>query len=263
MAPLVLMTDFGTKDGNVGVMKGVILNIFSQAQIVDLSHNISPQNVREAALILARTYRFFPPETTFVIVVDPGVGTARRPIAARIGDYRFVLPDNGILTPLLDLAKEQALACQVVYLNKPDYWLETVSNVFHGRDIFAPVGAHLAAGVDIKNLGDIIDDPVKIRFPEPVPTAHGLLGEVIHIDHFGNISTNIRKHHLGDQRTVTVHLRGHSIPGMYNTFGEKEPGELMALLGSTDYLIVSEVNGSAAGRTDAALGDPVEVFFQG
>jgi S-adenosylmethionine hydrolase len=261
MPLIALLTDFGMKDGNVGVMKGVIQNIFHQAQIIDISHNISPQDVREAALVLLRTYRFFPAQTVFVVVVDPGVGTARRPIAAQLGDYRFVLPDNGILTPFLEQAAEENLPIQIIHLNQPAYWLTNISHVFHGRDIFAPVGAHLAAGVPMDKLGDMINDPVTIHFPKPTVTDRGLLGEVIHIDHFGNISTNILKNHLSGCTKLTVRLRGVSIPGLFHTFGDRPSGELIALLGSTDYLIVSQVNGSAASQIQAEIGDPVDVII--
>lgn len=261
MPPIVLLTDFGIKDGNVGVMKGVIHNILPDAQIIDLSHSIRPQNIREASLILTRTYRYFPAQTVFVIVVDPGVGTARRPIAVEMYGYHFVLPDNGLLAPLLEQARQEQQPYTIVNLNNPQYWLENISNVFHGRDIFAPVGAHLAAGTALIELGDIIDDPVEIQFAKPAFTPDGLLGEVIHIDHFGNISTNILKKHLGERTRLTVRLRGLEIPGLFKTFGEQPPGELIALLGSTDYLIISEVNGSAAERLQAQPGDPVEVVF--
>jgi S-adenosylmethionine hydrolase len=243
-------------------MKGVITGIFPQATIIDLSHGISPQNVLEAALILTRTYHFFPANTVFIIVVDPGVGTKRRPLAARIGDYYFVLPDNGILSPLLVEAEQTGSPVEVIHLNEPNFWLAKVSNVFHGRDIFAPIGAHLAAGRNLSDLGTPIKDPMRIEMPAPAITKDGLVSQVIHIDNFGNISTSAQKHHLQGHKRLVVTVRGIQVAGLYKTFGDLPAGELMALLGSTDYLIISEVNGNAARRIGTVVGDPVTIKFQ-
>ncbi len=153
MAIITLMTDFGIKDGNVGVMKGVIWEISPQAQISDLSHMIGAQNVREASLILSRSALFFPKRTVHVVVVDPGVGTARLPMAAKIGDWFYVGPDNGTITLLLDRAEKENWPCKFIQLDQTKYWLPNVSYVFHGRDIFSPVAAHLANGVSLSDLG--------------------------------------------------------------------------------------------------------------
>ena len=152
MAIITLMTDFGMKDGNVGVMKGVIWGICPQAQISDLSHMIGAQNVREASLILSRSAPYFPKGTVHVVVVDPGVGTARRPMTAQIGDWFYVGPDNGTITLLLERAKKEGWPCKFVQLDQTKYWLPNVSYVFHGRDIFSPVAAHLANGVLSRTL---------------------------------------------------------------------------------------------------------------
>lgn len=258
---ITLMTDFGLKDGNVGVMKGVIWGIAPRVQIADLSHLITPQNVPEAALIIARSAPYFPPGSVHVVVVDPGVGTERRPIAAQIGDQRFVCPDNGTLTLLFENAERNQRAFQVIELDRREYWLPQVSHVFHGRDIFAPAAAHLAKGVALADLGSPVQDPVRLNLPQPVPVAGGLCGEIIHADHFGNLSTNIRYEHLGQAPAARVSLCGVEIHGMVRTFGEREPGELVALYGSTGNLIVSVVNGSAAARLNAHVGDRVEVFI--
>jgi hypothetical protein len=255
------MTDFGIKDGNVGVMKGVILGMAPNAQIVDLSHTISPQNVGEAALVLARSAPYFPAGSIHVVVVDPGVGTERRHIAARLGEQNYVCPDNGILTPLLERAETEGWHVEIVHTNKPEFWLPKVSHVFHGRDIFSPLAAHLANGVPLQVLGTPIHDPVRLSLPRPQRTASGWRGEVIHIDHFGNISTNVRIEHLGELPPgIEVHLCGVKIQGMVRTFGEKPHGELVALYGSTGNLIVSVVNGNAAQRLNAKVGDSVEVL---
>lgn len=258
MSIITLMTDFGIKDGNVGVMKGVIWQIAPDAQIADLSHMIGPQNVPEAALILGRSAPYFPPGAIHLVVVDPGVGTSRRPIAARFGPQFFVGPDNGVCTLLLDRAAQTG-EVEIVHLDRPQYWLPEVSHVFHGRDIFSPCAAHLARGLPLSELGSPLHDPIRLSLPQPQPTPRGWRGEIIHIDHFGNLSTNIQRHHLGQPGDLTLRLCGEQIRGMVQTFGERRAGELVALYGSTGYLIVAVVNGDAAARLGARLGDPVEV----
>ena len=264
MPVLSLMTDFGIKDGNVGVMKGVIWSICPEAQIADLSHMVGPQNIPEAALILSRSAPYFPKGSIHVIVVDPGVGTARRPMAARIGDQLYVCPDNGIVTVLLDRSAAASQPAEFVQLEDPKYRLPVVSHVFHGRDIFAPAAAHLANGVPLSAFGRSFTDPVRIDLPRPVRSAHGLRGEVIHIDHFGNIASNIRVEDLADAMShkgrITVRLDGTEIKGLVDTFGERPAGELIALIGSTGNLIVSVVNGNAAEQLSAKVGDPFEAL---
>ncbi len=259
---ITLTTDFGLKDGNVGVMKGVILKIAPQAQIVDLSHLIGPQNIAEGALILLRSAPYFPDETVHVVVVDPGVGTERRPMAARLGKQYFVGPDNGVITLWLEQVESQGLSTRFIHLDQPRYWLPEVSNVFHGRDVFAPSAAYLATGVPLEALGRVINDPVRLVLPRPQRSESGWRAEIIHIDHFGNLATNLRREHLAGQTVAAVRLRGVSIFGLVRTFGERPPGELVALFGSTGNLIVSEVNGSAASRLGAQAGDLVEVTLE-
>jgi len=261
MGIITLTTDFGLKDGNVGVMKGVIWSIALQAQIADLSHLIGPQNIPEAALILARSAPYFPDGTVHVVVVDPGVGTQRRPMAARLGGQYYVGPDNGTLTLWLERVENEALSVKFIHLDQPSYWLPSVSHVFHGRDIFAPVAAHLSAGVPLGALGTSFTDPVRLELPRPERTGSGWQGQVIHVDHFGNLSTNIRDEHLQAQQVATVRLGGVNIYGLVHTFGERPPGELVALFGSTGNLIISQVNGSAAAQLGVKVGDFVEVIL--
>ncbi len=266
MAIVTLMTDFGIKDGNVGVMKGVIWAINPSAQISDLSHMIGPQNIREAALILARSVPYFPAGSIHVVVVDPGVGTKRRPMAARIGDWFYVGPDNGTLTLLLERAEEEGWQQDFVELDQPKYWLPKVSFVFHGRDIFSPVAAHLATGVALSALGKPFTDPVKLQLPKPIQTKSGWKGEIVHIDHFGNLASNIRVENLGaatqhpDQ--ILVRFKDKEIRGLVRTFGERGEGDLVSLLGSTGNLIVSVVNGNAAARLAAKVGDGIEAVVK-
>jgi S-adenosylmethionine hydrolase len=266
MPVISLMTDFGIKDGNVGVMKGVIWGICPAAQISDLSHMIQPQNILEASYIFARSVPYFPKGSIHVVVVDPGVGTTRRPMAAQIGDWFYVGPDNGTITGLLERAQRDAWKTAFVELNVKNYWLGTISHVFHGRDIFSPVAAHLANGVPLADLGTTFDEPVRLALPKPEKTQRGWRGEVIHIDHFGSASTNIRTEDLGDalreKQTITIRLNGREIRGMVNTFGDRPVGELIALIGSTGNLGIAVVNGSAVQMLGTKVGDAVEVFSE-
>jgi S-adenosyl-L-methionine hydrolase (adenosine-forming) len=247
-------------------MKGVIWGICPNAQISDLSHMIAAQNIREAAVIFARSVPYFPTGSVHVVVVDPGVGTQRRPMAAQIGEWFYVGPDNGTITGLLERAEQQGWQTKFVELTNTEYWLPVISHVFHGRDIFSPVAAHLANGVPLTDLGTPFDNPVRLELPKPQRTQGGWRGEVTHIDHFGNISTNIRVEHLSEamkqKEKITVSLNGRVIQGMVDTFGERQPGELIALLGSTGNLAIAIVNGSALNLLGMKVGDGVEVAIK-
>ena len=266
MTVIALMTDFGIKDGNVAVMKGVIWGICPTAQISDLSHMIQAQNIREAGYILVRSVPYFPKGTIHVVVVDPGVGTERRPMAAQIGDWFYVGPDNGTITAWLERAKQENWPTQFIQLNRAQYWLPDISHVFHGRDIFSPVAAHLASGVPLIELGSLFHNPVRLELPKPEKTDNGWHGEVIHIDHFGNVSTNIRLENLGDamddKENIIVRLNGIEINGMVNTFGERAVGELVALISSTGYLVIAVVNGNAQHQLGSKVGDEVKVLYK-
>lgn len=261
MTVITMLTDFGMKDGYPGVMKGVIWGIAPDAQIADLTHQISPQNVLEGALVLGRAARFFPPGTIHLAVVDPGVGTTRRPIAARLGSHFFVGPDNGLCSLLLAGAREAGEALEFFHLDRPQYWLSSVSSSFHGRDIFAPVAAHLSCGVPLKELGTTINDPVVIQPPHPVRTETGWRGQVILVDSFGNLSTNISREHLEGLGEIQVRIAGQTISGLSRTFGSRQPGELLALLGEAGDLSVAVVNGSAARRLGVEAGEEVDVYI--
>jgi len=264
MTVITLMTDFGIKDGNVGVMKGVIWEICPTAQISDLSHMIQAQNIREAGYILGRSAPYFPKGSIHAVVVDPGVGTERRPMAARIGDWYYVGPDNGTITVWLERANQEGWRMEFVELNRPQYWLQNISHVFHGRDIFSPVAAHLANGTSLSELGSAFNDPIRLELPKPEKTSNGWRGEVIHIDHFGNVSTNVRIENLGEalnaKENITVRLNGVEIKGMVDTFGERPVGELVALIGSTGNLGIAVVNGSAQQKLGSKVGDGVDVI---
>ncbi len=242
-------------------MKGIILGIAPEVSIVDVSHEIEPQNFRQAGYVLSRHVFYFPEGTIHVAVVDPGVGTARRPIAVQTGPQRFVGPDNGLFTRMYERAEKEGWPLKVVHLDKPEYWLSKISNVFHGRDIFSPVAAHLSRGVPLEEVGMPISDAVRVELPRVQRTDSGVFGEVLHVDHFGNIASNIHKSDLDDLNTARalVKLNNTTIEGILRTFGERPPGELVALFGSTEFLIISVVNGSAAERLKSKVGDKVEV----
>jgi S-adenosylmethionine hydrolase len=259
MPILTLTTDFGTKDGFIGTLKGVIWSICPSAQIADISHEISPQNVLAGAFALWRAYPFFPEETVHVAIVDPGVGTSRRPIAAHLGRHTFVGPDNGLFTPMFEDAEKNGWLVETVHLKEAKFFLPEVSGTFHGRDIFAPVAAHLANGVPLANLGPAILDPVRLSMPKPEKTAGGWRAHVTVIDIFGNCTTDLPAAVLTERERVTFHLRGHEVRGLVASYGHKQPGELVALVDSENYIEIAVVNGSAAKTLGTQVGEVVEV----
>jgi S-adenosylmethionine hydrolase len=259
MPILTLTTDFGTKDGFVGTLKGVIWSICPAAQIADISHEISPQNVLEGAFALRRAFAFFPTGTVHVAVVDPGVGTSRRPIAARLGGHTFVGPDNGLFTPMLEDAEKKNWPVEIIHLTNEKYFLPDVSRTFHGRDIFAPAAAHLANGVPLTDLGPAITDPVRLPMPKPEKTADGWHAHITVIDIFGNLTTDLPAAALTERERITFHLRGQEVCGLVASYGHKQPGELVALVDSENYVEIAIVNGSAAKILGAQVGDVVEV----
>lgn len=259
MKIITLLTDFGIKDGYPGVMHGVIYGIAPDTRITDITHSIGPQDILEGSLVWNRAYLYFPAGTVHVAVVDPGVGTQRRPIAARIGEYYFVCPDNGLLTPMLDQARERNLPVEIVHLDQPRFWLPQISSVFHGRDIFSPAAAHLANGVSLAELGTPITDPVRFEVPRPEKIDSGWRGQVLSIDHFGNLRTNLDSSHLRGMGGLVVRIAGKTIHGLSNTFGDQPQGTLIALIDSDDDLAICIVGGSAERETGVKNGAVVEV----
>jgi len=255
-ALITLTTDFGLEDGYVGTMKGVILGINPQAVIVDLSHEIAPQDVREAAYVLYTAYRYFPPRTVHLVVVDPGVGSERRAIALRTRQAVFVAPDNGVLSYVV--AQEEILG--IVHLTNPRYWLAEVSTTFHGRDIFAPVAGHLSRGVPFSELGQPIHDIVTFPPSQPEARPDGtLVGHILHVDRFGNCITDVRAERLPAEGPLTVEVAGRRIAGLSPTYAAGEEGALMALIGSVGHLEIAVRGGSAAQTLGAKAGDEVIV----
>jgi S-adenosyl-L-methionine hydrolase (adenosine-forming) len=260
MPTLTLTTDFGLKDVFVGTMKGVIWSICPAAQIADISHAIAPQNVLEGALVLWRAQAFFPTGSVHVAVVDPGVGTPRRPLAARLGAHYFVGPDNGLFTPIYEEAEKNGWPLEIVHLTNRRYFLAEVSRTFHGRDIFAPVGAHLANSVPLAELGPAISDPIRLTLPKPEKTLTGWRAHVMAVDNFGNLTTDLPAVALAKPAQVTFSLHGREVRGLVDSYGHKQPGELVALVDSGNYVELAIVNGSAAEMLAARVGDVVKVI---
>src|SRR5438874_2541860 len=244
---ITLTTDFGSADPFVGIMKGVILGIAPNAQLVDITHDIRAYDILEPAFIIDSAYRYFPDGTVHVVVVDPGVGSARRPIAAGSKGHIFVAPDNGVLSCVLQ-SDPTASAPSVHWINNRSLFLNSISQTFHGRDIFAPIAAHLARGTPIESVGPGIVDFVKKALPTPRPQGDRLVGTVLRVDKFGNIVTNLRRNHLS--RGFSIRLRGLSITRLCSSFSEAEPGEFFEIEGSTGYNELALHQGS-----EAELGD--------
>jgi S-adenosyl-L-methionine hydrolase (adenosine-forming) len=261
MPILTLTTDFGTKDGFVGTLKGVIWSICPTAQIADISHEISPQNILEAAFVLWRAYSFYPPGTVHVVVVDPGVGTPRRPIAVRLGTHTFVGPDNGLFTQIYGDAEKNSWKVEIAHLTNKKYFLPEISRTFHGRDIFVPVAAHIANGVVLEDLGPMITNPVRLSLPKPEKTSNGWLAHITVVDIFGNCTTDLPAAALLEHENITFHIRGQEVHGLVASYGHRQPGELVTLVDSENIIEIAVVNGNAADKLGVQIGDIVEVIY--
>ena len=256
--PIVtLTTDFGLSDHFVGAMKGVILGICPQAEIVDISHEVKPFAIPEGAYLVAQAYQYFPRKTVHVVVVDPGVGSARRALAAEAAGQFFVAPDNGVLSMIYAGEKHKVRA-----LTNQRYFRKPVSQTFHGRDIFAPVAAHLAAGVSAARFGKLLSDYIQLQFAKPVRTgARSWTGCVLQADRFGNLVTNFRASDFPalTDGAFSVALGGHRVIRLARNYAERAPGELFVIAGSSGYLEVSVNQESAARLTSCAAGAKVEL----
>ncbi len=258
-APIItLMTDFGTSDHYVGVMKGVILKINPQAQVVDITHAIPPQDINGAAFLIDSAYSYFPMGTIHVIVVDPGVGSSRRALVCQTRTAYFVCPDNGLLTHIL---RNEGWAHTVAVENSA-YVLPRVSNTFHGRDIFAPVAAHLSRGVPIGTLGDPVSQLVQLPLPKPQVTENTIVGQVIWIDSFGNLVTNISHRILGaldGRNDIVVRAGSAEIHRLNRSYAESAVGEALAIIGSSNRLEISINQGDAAQILGLKRGDTITI----
>jgi S-adenosylmethionine hydrolase len=253
--PLItLTTDFGNRDHFVGTMKGVILGIAPRTRIVDISHEIAPFEIADGAFTIAQAWRYFPKKTIHVVIVDPGVGSARRPLLAEAGGHYFIAPDNGVLSII---GPEK-----VRHITNDRYFVHPLSRTFHGRDIFAPVAAHLATGIPPARFGKRIEDYLRLTFHLPNRTGkHVWTGAVLKVDRLGNLITNL---HIDEfpavkTRPFDLNVGLEKIARLALTFTECAPGELFAIVGSSGYLEVATNQGSAAKALGCAAGSPVEL----
>ncbi len=259
---LTLTTDFGTRDAYVAAMKGVILRLCPDAHMVDVTHEIAPQDVMEAAFVLRGAVPFFPPGAVHLAVVDPGVGTARRPVALRCGEQWFVGPDNG----LFPLVLEDEAPDEAVVLDRPRFWrTEAPSTTFHGRDIFAPAAAHLATGTPLAELGSPAGALEPLRWALPITDEQGLQGWVAHVDRFGNAVTNItraliERHRQG--RALKCFAGNAVLREVHPTYGAVASGEPLLLFGSSGFLEIAVNSGNAAELLGIRKGASVNVVFQ-
>jgi len=256
---ITLTTDFGYQDSFVGIMKGVIAGINPQAQVIDLTHGIPAQDILAGALTLRYSIQYFPRGTIHVAVIDPGVGSARRPIMVESAGNYFVGPDNGVLS----LALQGRVDKRITHLSNPAYHLRPISVTFHGRDIFAPVAAHLSLGMAPTAFGETLEDMVRIELPAVIRKGRQLHGEIIYIDSFGNLFTNIQRHDLTgvaeDRVEITVgSIRVIGLAANYSTVSE---GDFAAVFNSWDLLEIALNRDNAQKRSGAKIGDEVEINF--
>lgn len=258
--PLItLTTDFGLSDHYVGAMKGVIASICREATVVDISHSIPPQDIAAGAFTLFSSFHLFPAGTVHLVVVDPGVGSSRRALAVQTKNFYFVAPDNGVL----DYSLSREPPEKVVELNNPRFFRKEMSQTFHGRDIFAPVAAHLARGVKLKALGSPVKDFTVRPLPEARRSQKGIRGEVIHIDRFGNLITNIEAKEIQESlaRRVVFRIGNRRIRGLQSCYHDVRKGYPLALLGSSGFVELSLNEGNLARKLQAKRGDPVWMTF--
>ncbi len=271
-AIITLTTDLGLADAYVAAMKGVILGINPEVKLIDICHTVKPQNIPQAAFVLGTAYQFFPEKTIHVVVVDPGVGTERRAIILRTASADFVAPDNGVLSYILQQCKsvkerlinnrqqvELEPGMEAVIITKPRFWRSPVSPTFHERDIFAPVAARLSLGFPPIDFGEAITSVTMLPLPHPHQAPDSsLVGDILHIDSFGNLITNIKGADLPQtKRTITIEVGNQLISGLSRTYAESS--ELLALIGSSGYLEVSLKGGSARAFLNAEVGNEVKI----
>jgi hypothetical protein len=251
---ITLTTDFGDKDGYVGAVKGVLLKINPNLKIMDITHDISPFNVLEGALVLNSFYRFFPRGTIHLVVVDPGVGGRRKGILIQTDNCFLVGPDNGVFSFVYEKEKIR----QIVELTSSRYFLQKPSSTFHARDIFAPVSAYLSLGVEPKEFGPSSRECYKFELPQPQYRENRLRGKIIYIDRFGNLISNISSEQLPDEEErIQIKIGQRRIKGLSRFYAEKKEGELTALIGSTNFLEVAVNQGNAQRLLKAKIGDKI------
>lgn len=257
---VTLITDFGREDEYVGVLKGVMLCHCPHVEMVDISHDIPPQNIFAAGRLLSRSYNYFPRDTVHLAIVDPGVGSQRRLLAIKTSQYTFVGPDNGLFTPIL---KEETIL-DIRELTEKSYFLKYVSTTFHGRDIMAPVAAHLAAGLAIEKTGDRVDFGSCITLPGPFAKTTGdrLSGTVVSIDHFGNLCTNISREDIvnfSGQDNIEIQIGKYRIDSILNSYNEGEREIPIAVYDSHNFLEITVNSGNAGKLLAISTGEAVTV----
>lgn len=258
---VTLLTDFGTQDAYVGIMKGVIACFAPQAHVVDLCHAVAPQDIAGAAFQLAAAWKFFPRGTVHVVVVDPGVGTDRAILAVQAGGFFFLVPDNGVIAPVLSAAPS---VDKIIRVENDAFFLKPVSNTFHGRDIFAPMAAHIINGHPLESFGPAVQDYDTSGFPAPVESRlsdHGreIEGEIVHVDHFGNLISNIPV--SPGTSVVRVTCGDVELTTLQNTYAEGAPGALIALVGSSGYLELAVNKSRAADYPGLGRGKKIYVRY--
>jgi len=262
--PIVtLLTDFGVTDGYVGVMKGVILQITPQARLVDITHDLPPYSIAGASFLMEWAYGYFPAGTIHLCVVDPGVGTRRRVLILETQGHFFVAPDNGLLTPFLQSKDEK----KIISADNRLFWLDKISNTFHGRDIFSPLAAHLARGIPPTDMGEEIRDPVLLPQEPLTITPHYIECRIRYIDRFGNLVTNLsrtayeqwaaKKRYTREETVISWPIT--RIQGISQTYGDKNRGELVAVFDGFDHLEIAVCGGNAAALTGLNIGEPITV----
>jgi S-adenosylmethionine hydrolase len=260
---VTLTTDFGTSDHFVGTIKGVILNINPSAQVVDICNSVNSYDLLDGAITISQAYNYYPPNTIHMVVVDPGVGTTRRPILVNTGRHLFVAPDNGVLS----LIYEREERCLVRHISAEHYFLQPVSNTFHGRDVFAAAAGYLSKGVEPQKMGDEITDYVRFAAPKPKPASDKLIkGVIIKVDKFGNLITNFTAHDVPlllaeSPKPFKILIGKSEVTKLRTAYAQGSPGEVFAILGSMGYLEIATNRGSAARTIGADKGTEVGVLF--
>jgi len=269
-ALITLTTDFGTDDAYVAAMKGVILEINPGATIVDISHSVEPQNIRQGAFVFSTAHSYFARDTIHLVVVDPGVGGPRRAIILETDNAIFVAPDNGVLSYVVQASTRKRISratlmklppeVQAFEITNPKYWHHPVSSTFHGRDVFAPVAAHISLGTPLNELGRAIASVNVFPLPHPISGSDGnLTGHVLHIDHFGNLITDITSQDLPSSK-FRIEVAGHKVGSLSQSYGQTQ--ELLAIIGSSGHLEIVFTGGSAARLLGSKLGDELRLVLR-
>jgi S-adenosylmethionine hydrolase len=257
-AIITLTTDYGTDDHLVGTVKGVILKINPEVTIVDITHHVTPFDLLDGALAIGAAYAYFPPKTIHVVIVDPGVGTERRPLLVSGQNQYFIAPDNGVLSLVYEREHNNVV---VRHANAEHYYLQPLSKTFHGRDVFAPVAAWLSKGWQTASMGDEIKDYKKMALPRPKPGEAGVKGLVLKIDSFGNLVTNFRAEDLSGAAQngggLKMQVGTHTVSRLVDTFARGKAGEAVAYIGSSGYLEIAINKGNASRTLSAGRGAPV------